>query len=161
MLAFVPTYVAEESHPPALKDLAKTAATAESGPRHPAAVSRTGGNPNLDSFESVMQAMDEELARLRSQKAPTSSLGPSPEGKGKGKERAQDVDIETAMDAELRAVLEHEEDDELELGGEGSMDYNLIKNFLESFKSQAGLSGPVSNLAGRLQPGWALPRDES
>jgi hypothetical protein len=111
-----------------------------------------------------MQAMDEELARSRSQKAPTSSLGPSPKDKGKGKERApveEGVDIETAMDAELKAALEHDEDDELELDGEGGIDYNLIKNFLESFKSQAGLSGPVSNLAGRLQPGWGLPRDES
>ena len=37
---------------------------------------------------------------------------------------------------------------------------NLIKDFLESFKSQGGLSGPVGNLAGRLQPGWQIPRDE-
>ena len=115
-----------------------------------------------------MQAMDEELARSRSQKAPTSSLGASLGNKGKGKERAQgveeSVDIEKAMDAELKAALEHDDDvddDELELGGEAGIDYNLIKNFLESFKSQAGLSGPVSNLAGRLQPGWGLPRDES
>ena len=44
---------------------------------------------------------------------------------------------------------------------EGGLDYNLIKNFLESFKSQGGLAGPVSSLAGRLQPGWGLPRDEA
>jgi len=70
------------------------------------------------------------------------------------------MDIEAAMDAELKTALEHEDEDEVELDAEGNVDYNLIKNFLESFKSQAGLSGPVSNLAGRLQPGWGLPRDD-
>jgi hypothetical protein len=111
-----------------------------------------------------MEAMDEELARSRPRNTPPSSLSPSTEDKGKGKERSQGVegvDIETAMDTELKAALEEDEDDELELDGEGGIDYNLIKNFLESFKSQAGLSGPVSNLAGRLQPGWSLPRDEA
>jgi hypothetical protein len=107
--------------------------------------------------------MDEELVRLRSQK--TSSQNSSLGDNGKGKARAQGVeegaDIEAAMDAELKATLEHDEDDEVDLDAAGSIDYNLIKNFLESFKSQAGLSGPVSNLAGRLQPGWGLPRDDS
>lgn len=82
----------------------------------------------------------------------------------KGKEKVQlsqvsdDEDFEAAMDAELRAALEQEEGDS---GAEEPMDYGLIKNFLESFKSQAGLAGPVSSLAGRLEPGWSLPRDSS
>lgn len=121
-------------------------------------------NPNLDSFEAVMRAMDEELVKLRSQNVSTSSRNTSLGDNGKGKGRAQGVeegaDIETAMDAELKAALE-QDDDEEDLDVEGNIDYNLIKNFLESFKSQAGLSGPVSNLAGRLQPGWGLPRDDS
>jgi hypothetical protein len=107
-----------------------------------------------------MQAMDEELVRLKSQ-----DLSTSKDDKGKGKARAQVVDegadIETAMDAELKAALEQDDDDDDDLDAEGNIDYNLIKNFLESFKSQAGLSGPVSNLAGRLQPDWGLPRDDS
>jgi hypothetical protein len=111
-----------------------------------------------------MRAMDEELVRLRSQNVSTSSRNTSLGDNGKGKARAQGVeegaDIETAMDAELKAALE-QDDDEEDLDAEGNIDYNLIKNFLESFKSQAGLSGPVSNLAGRLQPGWGLPRDDS
>jgi hypothetical protein len=122
-------------------------------------------NPNLDSFEAVMRAMDEELDRVRSQKTSTNTRNTSLDDKGKGKARAQGVeegtDIETAMDAELKAALEHDDDDEVDLDAEGNVDYNLIKNFLESFKSQAGLSGPVSNLAGRLQPGWGLPRDDA
>jgi len=69
--------------------------------------------------------------------------------------------IEAALDRELHASLARDDDegDEVEQGTEPN--YNLIKNFLESYKSQDGLSGPVSNLAGRLQPGWKLPRDKS
>jgi hypothetical protein len=127
---------------------------------------RPNANPNLDSFEAVMQAMDAELARSRKpgneQSSTSQAPGPTPEkGKGKEKVHVEDQgDIEAAMDAELRAVLEDDEGEEGE-EGEGPMDYNLIKNFLESFKSQGGLSGPVSNLAGRLQTGWTLPRDEA
>lgn len=122
--------------------------------------------------------MDAELARSKAQHTRAAASKPSaaPSGKsdkGKGKAKAtesslptvdESEDIEAAMDAELRAALGREEDDD-DMDGEmdegAGMDYNLIKNFLESFKSQGGLSGPVSNLAGRLQPGWNLPRDES
>ncbi|KZS96136.1 SGT1-domain-containing protein [Sistotremastrum niveocremeum HHB9708] len=122
-------------------------------------------NPNLDTFESVMQAMDEELAKTRAARgaAPPKT---SSKGKGKGKATVEDddgQDLEAAMDAELAASLEKGSDDEdsdEEGSANASVDYNLIKNFLESFKSQAGQSGPVSNLVGRLQPGWQLPRDE-
>lgn len=141
----------------------RTSDVPESEPRNPATVSQMA-KPNLDSFEAVMRAMDEELVRLRSQKASTSCRNTSLRDNGKGKARAQEVeegvDIETAMDAELKTELEHD-DDEVDMDAEGNIDYNLIKSFLESFKSQAGLSGPVSNLAGRLQPGWGLPRDDS
>ena len=114
-----------------------------------------------------MQAMDEELARSRSKAAPASPANLPLGEKGKGKEAApargaeEGIDIETAMDAELKAALEHDDDAEVDVSADDSLDYNLIKNFLESFKSQGGLSGPVSNLVGRLQPGWGLPRDDS
>jgi hypothetical protein len=117
--------------------------------------------PNrLDSFEAVMKAMDEELTRNRSKLPHTSTMPAASKGKGKGKasETEEHEDIEAAMDAELQAALEGESDDE---GDEEPINYTMIKNFLESFKSQAGLSGPVSNLAGRLHPGWNFPRDES
>jgi hypothetical protein len=165
-IAFVPSYVREESHPLSENSIRKsrTQSTPEAVPRNPDAVSGMA-NPNLDSFEAVMRAMDEELDRVRSQKTSTNTRNTSLDDKGKGKARAQGVeegtDIETAMDAELKAALEHDDDDEVDLDAEGNVDYNLIKNFLESFKSQAGLSGPVSNLAGRLQPGWGLPRDDA
>ena len=115
-----------------------------------------------------MQAMDVELARSRSSSGKRKASATSKDkGKGKAIETIipADGDIDTAMDAELKALLEREglgdnSDDDGEDTDPG-IDYNLIKNFLESFKSQAGLSGPVSNLAGRLQPDFKLPRDFS
>ncbi|KAH9968828.1 SGT1 protein-domain-containing protein [Russula dissimulans] len=165
--AFVPSYVKEENHPRREDSIRKlgTSDARGSQSRNPEGVSQKP-NPNLDSFEAVMRAMDEELVRMRSQKASANFQDASLGDNGKGKARAQDaeegVDIETAMDAELKAALDDDDEDEVELGPEGNVDYNLIKNFLESFKSQGGLSGPVSNLAGRLEPGgWGLPRDDS
>lgn len=115
-------------------------------------------NFDLNSFEAVMKAMDSELARA---KAGKSAPLPSRD-KGKGVERevcSEADDIETAMDAELRAALGSEDIEEGEDIDRESPDYGLIKNFLESFKNQAGLPGPVSSLVGRLEPGWSLPRD--
>ncbi|KAI0274784.1 SGT1 protein-domain-containing protein [Gloeopeniophorella convolvens] len=165
--AFVPAHVVTESHAPATKATAPDRITSSGLPKSDHSPSTSGPqakNPNLNSFEAVMKAMDEELARSKSKGQRQGSSSLSSEGKGKQKAPAQDaetMDIEHAMDAELKAALDHDEDDDVDLDAEGGMDYNLIKNFLESFKSQAGLSGPVSNLAGRLQPGWGLPRDES
>lgn len=114
-----------------------------------------------------MQAMDVELARSR---PPNGKQTPSTQGKDKGKGKATeptipaDDEIDAAMGMELEALLEregHSDDSDDEEGVDAGIDYNLIKNFLESFKSQAGLSGPVSNLAGRLQPDFKLPRDFS
>ena len=117
-------------------------------------------NQTLDSFEAVMRAMDEELARARNIK--TKAVRPDTKGKGKSREptiQEEEQDIEAAMEAEIKTLLERDEDEEEDVAE--NIDYNLIKNFLESFKSQEGLAGPVSSLAGRLQPGWKLPRDTS
>ncbi|EEB89512.1 hypothetical protein MPER_12380, partial [Moniliophthora perniciosa FA553] len=128
-------------------------------------------NPNLDSFEALMKAMDMELNRSVQSKGMSGTqraeAAPRKE-KGKGKAKVSfkdafeddDEDIEAMMAEELKNALEHGEDDEDGGLGDANIDYNLIKNFLESFKSQGGLSGPVSNLAGRLQPDWKLPRDD-
>ncbi|KAI1190415.1 SGT1-domain-containing protein [Nemania serpens] len=51
-----------------------------------------------------------------------------------------------------------EEPDEESGDEEVDIDYNLAKNLLESFKSQAGLAGPAGNLLGMM--GLTLPRDE-
>lgn len=125
--------------------------------------------PNLDSFEELMRAMDAELARSRQGRTSTQPRQPPPSAdKGKGKATVETIeeeddsgDIEAAMEAELKDLLEQNADEDEGIEGGMGTDYNLIKNFLESFKSQAGLSGPVGNLAGRLQPDWTLPRDAS
>jgi len=49
-------------------------------------------------------------------------------------------------------VSEESDDDGVDV------DYNLAKNLLESFKSQAGLAGPAGNILGLM--GMQLPRDE-
>ena len=114
-----------------------------------------------------MQAMDVELARSRQSNEKQKPSMRKDKGKGKATERAVpvDSDIEATMDAELKNLLEREglsdETDDEEQNMDPGIDYNLIKNFLESFKGQAGSSGPVSNLAGRLQPEFKLPRDFS
>lgn len=141
---------------------AAASSRAERESRIPQPGPRPNVNPELDSFEAVMNAMEAELSRLH----PKQSNHPPPqaamEDKVKEKEKVgapEDEDIEVAMAAELKAALERGDEDES--GDENEqIDYNLIKNFLESFKSQAGLSGPVSNLASRLQPGFKFPRDE-
>ena len=167
-----------------------TFATNPRAPRPPRTGPRPNANPELDSFEAVMGAMEKELERLKAgpvEIAPkatpvsTQRKGKStlPRGEGKAVPRQTasgddegdgDVDMEDFehhMDAELKAALKKdqevvssEEDDEIE--DEPPMDYTMIKNFLESFKSQQGMAGPVSGLAGRLNgAGWVLPRDES
>ncbi|KAI0651586.1 SGT1-domain-containing protein [Trametes meyenii] len=120
-------------------------------------------NDDSDSFESVMRAMDVELARAHRQPAFPSPHDAEQRPKREGKGRADyggnnDADIESVMDAELGETLESDEDGQ---DSQESTDYQLIKNFLESFKSQSGTSGPVSNLVGRMQLGWVLPRDET
>lgn len=121
-------------------------------------------NRELDSFEAVMKALDDVLAQNQSSKK-GSNTAEQPDDKGKKKatiedemaiEESLDFDVEAAMEAELNQTLKR---DDAEV--EESLDYNLIKNFLESFKSQTGLSGPVSNLAGRLAPDLRFPRDSS
>lgn len=115
-----------------------------------------------------MAAMDAELARVKASKTPEVAPMPSDaKAKDKGKGKAREMspigedDLIAAMDEELKSVLNQDYDNDGSDGEDGAMDYGLIKNFLESYKSQAGLSGPVSNLAGMLQPGFFIPRDES
>ncbi|QRV86178.1 SGT1-ecdysoneless-like protein [Ceratobasidium sp. AG-Ba] len=143
-------------------------------PRTPTSGPRPNGNPKLDSFEAVMEAMEAELqasrSKTKSNTVPSSSDSKGKKassvgvGKGKKVRIAEDddtEDIEGAMERELRTALDEmgDSDDDERGDTEVSMDYNLIKNFLESWKGQAGLPGPVGGLASRLQQGWVLPRD--
>ncbi|KAM5516401.1 hypothetical protein FOXYSP1_03351 [Fusarium oxysporum f. sp. phaseoli] len=57
-------------------------------------------------------------------------------------------------ESSLADIKEEEQNSEEEV----DIDYNLAKNLLESFKSQAGMAGPTGNLLGMM--GFQLPRDE-
>ena len=134
------------------------------------------GQPNiaLDSFDKVMAAMDAELARA---KGPSAAAPPPPRiGSAEKKvnfaplpglpleEDLDDLDDETleAMDRELKAALKNagvDDDDDDEDDGDvgvdqldedGKREYEMMKNFLESYRSQGGSSGAVGNLFGRL-----------
>lgn len=128
--------------------------------------SSSGRNSNLDSFEALMIAMDTELQKNRSSAsvpAPASRQTRKPTRKSAEGVVIEDVDSEdededdddmAGLDAELAAALKRGEDEDLNDG-----DYGLIKNFLESFKSQNGMAGPVSNMFGRLDSDFQMPRD--
>ena len=135
---------------PAEKDASKPATTT------PARPSRTGG-AQADEDEEIRKLAAQMEAELKEHGAlrldpgskdtarKTIKLKQEPEvhGKGKGKE----------TQVERTAMEEEDSGDE-----EVDIDYNLAKNLLESFKSQAGMAGPTSNILGMM--GMTLPRDE-
>jgi hypothetical protein len=84
-----------------------------------------------DMDEDDLAAMDREL------KAALKSAGVS------DLDSDGDVDGDEEMDAEMRDALEG-------AGEQGRDEYRMMKDFLESYRSQAGQSGVVGNLFGRL-----------
>jgi hypothetical protein len=103
---------------------------------------------NDQEMQSIMKRMEAELNETG-----VLNLDPTPRKIGaargaiKGKGRATEP---TEEDTEGR-----EESDD---GGDEHIDVNLVKNLLESFKSQAGRAGPGGNLMGMM--GVNMPRDE-
>ena len=83
-----------------------------------------------DMDEDDLAAMDREL------KAALKSAGVSD----------LDSDGDEEMDAEMREALEGTSE-------QGREEYRMMKDFLESYRSQAGQSGVVGNLFGRLGGG--------
>ncbi|KAI1632037.1 SGT1-domain-containing protein [Biscogniauxia mediterranea] len=72
------------------------------------------------------------------------------------------LETKEALDVKGKDKVSNEaeggDDDERGSDEEVDIDYNLAKNLLESFKSQAGMAGPASNILGMM--GMQLPRDE-
>ncbi|GAA5916022.1 hypothetical protein JCM8208_007488 [Rhodotorula glutinis] len=153
------------------------AATAAGNPPPPREPLR---NPNLTDFDALMEQMETELARSKGARPATAPVevsdddGPAPTGKyasrQSGRREPHRVVVDSlsdsdpdddggddlsAMDADLASLLQGVSGDAA--GTDAPMDYNLVKNFLESFQSQGGFAGPAGTLAGRL--GFPLPRD--
>ncbi|KAM3428505.1 hypothetical protein MY4824_008769 [Beauveria thailandica] len=79
----------------------------------------------------------------------------SPRSKIVNEEKSRD---KAEGEEQSRAVEADREDTDEDPDGQVDIDYNLVKNLLESFKSQGGLAGPTGNLLGLM--GFQLPRDE-
>lgn len=150
---------------------APTRATASATESKPAMSPPQDGEPNmdLDSFETVMAAMDAELAKSKIPKAtplprPSKIDKSQPIPKLPTEKDLDDMDEDDllAMDRELRAALKGAgvDDDELDgeldpeeaqmLEGDDKVEYKMMRDFLESYRSQGGGSGVVGNLFGRL-----------
>lgn len=109
-------------------------------------VSSLGGREELEILQA-MQAMEAELQDAGALPVPPSRS----KSNIKTRQTRQTSEEDTACSSEL-PVYESETDDGVEI------DYNLVKNLLESFKSQGGAPGPGGNLLGLM--GMRLPRDE-
>ncbi|KAI4864497.1 SGT1-domain-containing protein [Hypoxylon rubiginosum] len=70
-------------------------------------------------------------------------------------EKAKAIEARHDTSSKGKAKMNKEEESSEE---EVDIDYNLAKNLLESFKSQAGMAGPAGNILGMM--GLQLPRDE-
>jgi hypothetical protein len=104
-----------------------------------------GDEDEASQIQKVMQRMEAEL-----NEAGALNLDPTPSKltalKGKGSSAKE-------PESTGKEDWEDESDDE-----DVNVDFNLAKNLLESFKSQAGMPGPGGNLMGMM--GMQLPRDE-
>jgi len=103
-----------------------------------------------DDDTSIQRAMDHELRRTLLQdpddyllSSDSDSEPSSPSQKQKQKQKQTPSQNQTQTPDQL-------------LSGSKKLktDYNLIKNFLESYQSQGGGSGPVASFAGRVGEGF-------
>lgn len=97
-----------------------------------------------------------DLDPTSSKLAPLKS-GPGPgTGIDTGKEKSKDTLTPATADEKEKWL--QKQDWESESDEDINIDFNLAKNLLESFKSQAGMAGPGGNLMGMM--GMRMPRDE-
>ena len=102
---------------------------------------RTGIRDDNENIQMLSRAMETELLKLgalqntESENSKTASL-------------ASITELDNSEHNIVQRVSDETED----------LDYNLAKNVLESFKSQAGLAGPGGNLMGLM--GVRFPRDD-
>lgn len=113
-------------------------------------------NTKLNDFESLMDAMDAELAKKRGD-AISSTAHPKPASQDATMQEAEDddEDEDAQLDAEFMSLLKKDASDDQD----ETAQYGLIKNLLQSFSSQNGAAGPASNMLGVLDPTMQLPYD--
>jgi len=100
-----------------------------------------------NQMEQVMREMDAELA--------SSALGSDFHRKSESDPSCTPSSTSTAEQLSDKKESEREKESEMD---PVDLDFNLIKNMLDSYASQEGLSGPASNLFGAL--GIDLPDNE-
>jgi hypothetical protein len=105
------------------------------------------GEDEGEEIRKVMQRIEAEL-----NEAGALDLDPTPSKLGALKSGTSKT-VPTERNYMERQDWEDESDEE-----EVNIDFNLAKNLLESFKSQAGMAGPGGNLMGMM--GMQMPRDE-
>ena len=111
----------------------------------------TGIHAESDEEKDIQRLTEAMEAELKA--AGALQLDPYPQ-KGRDRDSSKPNSVErNTLSGE--ASYEDEESEEYE---KLDIDYNLAKNLLESFKSQAGATGPSGNLIGLM--GMQLPRDE-
>ncbi|KAI1773715.1 SGT1-domain-containing protein [Hypoxylon cercidicola] len=98
-----------------------------------------------DDVDDIKQLAAQMEAELRGHGA--LKLDPEPE-------KAKAIEARDGTESKGKGKMDGEESGEEEV----DIDYNLAKNLLESFKSQAGMAGPAGNILGMM--GLQLPRDE-
>ncbi|KND93082.1 Protein SGT1 [Tolypocladium ophioglossoides CBS 100239] len=118
----------------------------------------TKGKNKVGVCEPVASALDEEQTRIQEL---SSQMEAELRQHGALKLDAP-ADKQPTLDRKAKAAdaeggqahqaADEDGDDEVDI------DYNLARNLLESFKSQAGMAGPTGNLLGMM--GFQLPRDE-
>lgn len=111
-------------------------------------------NTQLDSFDTVLAAMENELANERAKRMPEEEPADMEEDEELGEEDVELLQQLLASGASIPESLQRFAD----TSGASSTEIDALANFLESFKAQNGGAGPLSNLAGRLGVG-SLPRD--
>jgi hypothetical protein len=111
-------------------------------------VERSDDEDGIDEASEMRNVMEKLEAELN--EAGALSLDPTPSKLAavQGKVKAENGEG-TLRDQDSEDESENEEID---------IDFNLAKNLLQSFKSQAGMAGPGGNLLGLM--GLQLPRDE-
>ncbi|RIA99050.1 SGT1 protein [Glomus cerebriforme] len=123
-------------------------------PTAPVPIEEMDDDLDMDTY---MQAMDVELSASRIPESfihsPNEAIGRKDDDKTKddlsSKKEKKKTTNQTDMDFDEESEESYRPVD---------INLNLVKNLLESFKSQEGLPGPVSNIFNRL--GNVLPKDE-